>query len=110
MKLSKAQQAVMENAKNRIDFARTHSFDEWHLKHFRNTIDEYKQRNGENSEAHKSHIDYVTKRYEEERRGITLAHCNSKTLYKLREYGMIEIVEDSKGETYGIDVIKVLNY
>lgn len=113
MKLSKAQQAVMDHAKGRIDFARSATYYDWVKKHFlphrENATDEEVVKAIEKDKKIFGY-DYMAKRFEEEKNGITLAQCNSKTLYKLQEYGLIEIIEDSKGQTYGIDTIKVLNY
>lgn len=113
MKLSKAQKAVLDNAKSRIDFAREAKYFDWVKKGFL----PYKK-NATDADVldlieHDKKIfgyDYIAKKYEEEKSGITLAQCNSKTLYKLQEFGLIEIIEDSKGQTCGIDTIKVLNY
>lgn len=111
MKLSKAQQAVMDQAKSNIDFARNNTYYTWIRKHFysREMTDEEIQEMIERDKKAFGY-EYEAKRFEEERNGITLAQCNSRTLYKLQEYGLIEIIEDSKGHTYGIDTIKVLNY
>ena len=109
MKLSKAQQAVMDHAKGRIDFARSATYFDWMKKAYRLETDADCVRNIEESKRVFGY-DYGARRYEEERNGITIVHCNSKTLYKLQEYGLIEIIEDSNGRSYGIDTIKVLNY
>jgi len=53
---------------------------------------------------------YLKKYWEEHRNGIVLTHCNSRTLAKLEEYGLIKIIEDSNGEQFGIDTVQVLNY
>lgn len=112
MRLSKAQQTVMDDAKNKIDFARSVSYYEWIKKRFLPYKDVTDEQILEMIEHDKKifSYDYIAKRFEEEKNGITIVHCNSKTLCKLQEYGLIEIIEDSKGQTYGIDTIKVLNY
>ena len=109
MKLSKAQQEVLDQAKASIDFARSATYFDWLKKAYRLETDEDCMRNIEESKKYFGY-DYGARRYEEDRNGITIVHCNSKTLYKLEELGLIEIIEDSKGQTYGIDTIKVLNY
>ena len=112
MKLSKAQQAVLNDAKDKIDFARNTSYYEWIRKGFfphKEVTDERVLEEIEESNKIFGY-DYLAKTFEEEKSGITIVHCNSKTLYKLQEYGLIEIIKDSKGQSYGIDVIKVLNY
>lgn len=117
MKLSKAQQAVIDEAKRDIDRARSYSrMIEWYM------ADGYWQRKGK-SEAEvieylkgrrfadgMTDYDYYMRRWQDEKNGIVAVHANSKTLYKLQEMGMIEIIRDSKGETFGIDTIKLLNY
>lgn len=112
MKLSKAQQEVMNQAKEQIDFARSVNYYDW----IRRSFFPYKEVTDDQvleAIEHDKKIfgyDYFAKTFEEEKNGIALVRCNSRTLYKLQEYGLIEIVKDSKGQTYGIDTIKVLNY
>lgn len=101
MKLSKAQQEVMDQAKADIDFARKVSYKEWLKKA---------------SRIHDEDLDdavangYLKEYYDEERQGIVLTQCNSRTLRKLEELGLIQIIKDACGTTYGIDTVKVLNY
>ena len=109
MTLSKAQQKVIDEMKNDIDFARSASLYDWIKKHFRLETDEAVERVREHDKKIFGY-DYMLKQYNDERNGITLTSCNSRTLYKLQELGLIEIVKDSKGQTYGIDVVKLLNY
>lgn len=118
MKLSKAQQEVMDTAKERIDYARTHSFCDW----FRNGMGYY-YKGMTDTEVYEAierltkesnwgySLDYEMKRYEMNRNGIDfLCHASSATIKKLEKLGLIEIVYDSNGEFYGFDHIKVLNY
>lgn len=112
MKLSKAQQAVIDKAKKDIDFARNSSFSDWHQKAFRCTPEEedaHLRRVGNEKDV-EWHRNWSTKRFEEEKAGIVLTMCNSRTLAKLSELGLIEIIQDSNGQHYGIDTVKVLNY
>ena len=102
MKLSKAQQMVLDKAKADIDFARNSSYAEWVQKTMRGMRQNYIDRCIEDGE--------YLRDYEAQKNGRAIVYCNSKTLYKLAEYGLIEIIEDSNGETQGLDVIKVLNY
>lgn len=123
MKLSKAQQEVMETVKQEIDFARTHTLYEWaENEKFRNGYDRivsnysrYGFKNAEEAMAYiegeiRSYGEKYRRYYENERNGIVLTHCNSKTIAKLESLGLIEIIRDSNGESYGLDTIKVLNY
>lgn len=102
MKLSKAQADVMNHAKEQIDFARTHSLEEWYEKNYctRVSLDSRDERSR----------NYISTQYEKRKQGIALANCNTRTLRKLEELGLIEIVYDSTGEHFGIDEIRVLNY
>ena len=112
MKLSKAQQAVIDKAKKDIDFARNASYAEWHLKAFRCTPEEqdaHLRRVGDERDV-EWHKNWCMKRFEEEKNGIVLTMCNSRTLEKLKELGLIEIIHDSNGQHCGIDTVKVLNY
>lgn len=115
MKLSKAQQAVMDEAKKDIDIARSLDYPEWLKK-----TNSYYQVPSTASDDYKEMIEQkfieavdngeLKEYWERAINGIVLTHCNSRTLAKLQEYGLIEIIRDSSGETFGIDTIKVLNY
>lgn len=122
-KLSKAQQTVMDDAKRKIDFARTHTLREWAAtkryptgyNHITDRWNSYGWSTKE--EAVQSCENDITrygenygKYYENEKSGIVLATCNSRTLVKLEQMGLIEIIYDSNGTHFGIDTIKVLNY
>lgn len=103
MKLSKTQQEVLDRAKRDIDRVRNLDYPEW-----------MKQRNWKysNKDELNSAIEREEdkERWQAERNGLALTHCNSRTLWKLQEMGLIKIVKDSKGSFCGIDTIKVLNY
>ena len=124
MKLSRAQSKVMEEAKRKIDFARTHSLREW-AEQQTNITPEFVQRQielGKNrrSEEETRQIydncvrDYMNnygRYYEDCKRCIVLCSCvNSRSLQKLESLALIKIMYDSSGESVGIDTIKVLNY
>jgi methylthioribose-1-phosphate isomerase len=101
MKLTPAQQKVIDTAKSKIDNARTMNFEEWILKAQHLNV-------STNSEIAQRLLKY----YEEEKNAVVLTHCNSKTLEKLQAFGLIEIIHDSKNDntSYGIDKVKILNY
>ena len=103
MKLSKAQKQVMNEAYGDIDKARSMSYPEW----FKET-----QAPGlrENAIPRLIENEYLKEYWEDARNGIVLTHCNSRTIRKLAELGLVEIVRDSSGESFGIDTIKILNY
>lgn len=101
-KLSKAQQEVMNEAYKDIDRARALTYPEW----FRETYHCF-QESKVDGLIEKEHL---KKYWENERNGIVLTHCNSRTIRKLAELGLVEIVRDSSGESFGIDTIKILNY
>lgn len=104
MKLSKAQQEVMDKARKDIDIARQYDYPEW----YRVTQTWCRKDAIEKNIANGQLKEY----WEADRRGEVLTHCNSKTLEKLQALGLIEIIHDSKKDKsyYGIDTIKVLNY
>lgn len=121
MKLSKAQAEVMEQAKKDIDYARSHDFLHWISKAHGYDLDvdwdSHPNKHLTNARVLADAEEYVRKdtgwwrnRYEAERAGEVLTHCNSKTLAKLEQMGLVEIVFDSKGTSYGIDHVRVLNY
>ena len=107
-KLSKAQQKVLEEAKKNIDDARNNNFYDWFRKHYsyfeessEEKINEYLKKNDERNFWKDNYNDHVN--------GIAHVDCNGRTLYRLEELGLIEIVED--GTNKGLfDHIKVLNY
>lgn len=98
MKLSKAQQEILKNAKASIDKAREQDF----LTFVGGNADYFKKDPGLEAKCKKW--------YEDTKNGITEVACNSKTIKKLEELGLIKIIYDSNGEHYGRDIIKVLNY
>ena len=98
MKLSKAQENVINWMKYRIDDARDNDIKTWV---------------GGNWDYihHLGYLEKLEKLYNEERNGIVSSiRCNSRTLVKLEELGLIEIIYDSNGECYGCDKAKLLNY
>ena len=104
-KLSATQQKVLEQCYKDIDLARSLSFEEWFFEtqcHGRRDVYDYKVKRG--------FVEWAREYYENRKVGIVLTHCNSKTLEALKKAGCIEIIRDSKGEHYGIDRVKVLNY
>lgn len=115
-KLSNAQIKVLNGAKERIDFARTHDFYDWYMR----TASNFEQKNiHSNDELEK----YLSNKYGRDLRGVYkknymdningidyLCHASSKTIAKLESLGLIEIIKDSNGEYYGLDVIRILNY
>ena len=100
-KLSKAQQEVMDKAKKDIDDARKMEYPEWLISHVNIRKNSLEKCVAEG---------YLKDSWEERRNGFALTMCNSRTLKKLEEFGLIEIIEDTNGQHCGIDVIKVLNY
>lgn len=122
MKLTKAQTEVMEKAKARIDFARTHDFYDWFRDRWsfseekaswsKEQIDDYyKDMDKRFNNSNISFKDEDMNEYIDFTKGIdSSCHTNSKTLVKLEEMGLIEIIYDSNGDKIGIDKIRILNY
>ena len=118
-KLSKAQNEIMTNAYEKIDFARSHSIEEWAMKKTNVPpanhpwskwyIEEYGQLRYEayKRERIEEHIERFGKYYELEKKGIILCQANSRTLNKLEELGLIKLHKD--GGSYP-DTIEILNY
>lgn len=104
MKLSKAQAEVYENAKKQVERARENSFREWCKNKWLGDLYE-KSANDEKWRAK------LEKEYNENKSGVAEVHCNSKTLYALENFGLIEIIHDSKNDDdFGYDKIKVLEH
>lgn len=115
MKLSKIQESVLREAKAEIDKAREfNTFEEYFEKYEAPGLydaikkpEDYIRIRKNGAEEWKSMVSH----WEEKRRGIVWTKCNSRTLYKLEEYGLIEIIVDGKNRAYsGMDTIRVLNY
>lgn len=104
MKLSKAQERVMQDARQKVDNARAcETFEEYFTKQSIHTpqwlieMDSYKKKTLEH--------------YQNEKNGIVDTYkVNTRTLRKLEELGLIKIIYDSTGDALGSDTIKVLNY
>ena len=112
MKLSKAQESVIKEAREKIDIARV-SFPEFVRfinSYYEGKTDEEIINGLENDKRWWNPYESYKKSWEEAKNGIVLTSCNSRTLYKLEDMGLIEIIEDSTGTHHGIDKIKVLNY
>lgn len=109
MKLSKAQEDVLNRAKQEIDKARAcKDFADYYEKYEKlfikyDTVEDFKNGSPE-------YYENVKRGYEKQVDGIAGVHCNTRTIKKLEELGLIEILYDSTGSAVGLDEIKVLNY
>ena len=103
MKLSAAQQKVLDEAKKQIDIARScNTYKDFVYATCSNMSSDCKDR---------LVSDGTFERYWEDRvNGIVRTHCNSKTLQSLQNQGLIEVLRYSTGEAAGIDIIKIVNY
>jgi len=105
MKLSAVQMEILEEAKRRIDEARSYdTFEE-----YKGETDHYCQARG-GAEYVKAHIEYYEpyrKYWEQAKNAMPLIRANSRTIKALEKAGLIEIVDD--GGMFP-DTIKVLNY
>ena len=103
MKLSAAQQKVLDEAKKQVDTARSCStYEDYVYATCSNLSNDFKDR---------LIFDGTLATYWEDRvSGIVRVHCNSKTLRSLQANGLIEVLRDSTGEAVGIDTIKLVNY
>lgn len=123
MKLSKAQAEVLEQAHKDIDKARSMDYPEWLMAtnhyyqipkwaedetspHYNPSLVEHLRNKFAEAIEREELKDY----WQRERNGIVLTRCNSKTIKKLEEYGLVKIIYDSNGESYGIDTVQILNY
>lgn len=102
IKLTPAQQKVMEKAYRDIDLARNNNYEAWIRKTIKGFTDEYIE--------DRIRLEDRKDWYEDRKNGIVLTSCNTRTLKKLEDLDLIEIIKDSTGSTWGIDVVKVLNY
>lgn len=111
MKLSKAQEKVLSEAKMQIDKARAcETFEEYfnkymgpHMNHLYDTPKKYMAMDMKGWNR-------IRKYWEMNKEGIAFTRCSSKTIEKLEKLGLIEILYDSNGQCCGTDRIKVLNY
>lgn len=127
MKLTKAQQTIIDEARHNIDYARTHDFIHWVSVHccgydldkdwdavenpFLSNAYVLKQAQDmvSNDETGYKCFEphYWAQRYEAQKDGESIVHANSKTLEALERMGLIEIIHDGRR---GWDTIKLLNY
>jgi hypothetical protein len=121
MKLTKAQQEVLDKAKANIDFARTHDFYDWFRDNWSfdteksnwsdDQINNYYEDMERFNKTDVSFKDEDMDEFIDLTKGIYRSiRVNSKTLVKLEKMGLIEILYDSNGDRFGIDRIKILNY
>ena len=108
MKLSKAQQEVMDHAKKEIDLARQLDYPDW----LKATNHCFQQETAYWQKAYKEAVEKEQSKcyWENDRKAIVLTHCSSHTIRALERLGLIEIIEDSVEIGGSIDVVKVLNY
>lgn len=111
IKLTPAQQKVMEQAYAQIDYARTHNFYDWYrngrksAKHI--TDEEIDKRIKDWNTTYPELKDYHRKSYEGSKNGEAIIIANTKTLNALVNMGLIKIIELTGTYT---DTIQVLNY
>lgn len=114
-KLTKAQTEVVDEAKRKIDEAReAKSFEDYKIKSFEKNTSSLKDENYRKyvlniylSQLKRGEYEWERKYYEKYKTGLVLVTANTKTLKKLEELGIIELV--SVGNSYP-DWIKLLNY
>lgn len=110
-KLSKAQQKIMEDARKDIDKARNaEDIVEWYRAcTSASWIKEMPH--DELAEEFKKHDSrgWWKDTYEGLLQGIVYTHANGRSLYRLQELGLIEIIDDQTGH-WMYDTVKILNY
>lgn len=107
IRLTKAQQSVIDEVKNFTDIARKYeTFEDYFIYECAskepsscNTVEKYKAKNIEGFNRFK-------KVWEDQKKAIGCIRCNTKTLLKLEELNLIEII--TLNGNY--DTIRVLNY
>lgn len=110
MKLTKAQEATLKEAKAFIDKARScETYEEYayqtnHYWRGRYTLDEARPLIKKNDDENDN---FYSKLFEEYKKGYCLLNADTRTLKKLEELGLIEIVR--VGGTY-IDKARVIGY
>lgn len=111
-KITKAQENVLNRAKERIDFARSHNFYDWYMRRATN----YERINIHNLDELDKHLSnrygrdlrqaYIND-YENERKGITIVLSNTRTIKALERLGLIRIINEGGSS---IDTIEVIGY
>ena len=118
VKLTAAQQKVLDNAKREIDYARScKDVLDYAIRNYGPILngtatEEIKAelRAKEKGMLKPQQIEALTHNWENRKRGIVWTiRVNSKSLLKLEELGLIEIIELTNG-AYGMDTIRILNY
>ena len=119
MRLSKAQQVIIDQAHREIDFARTHTLEEWAEKR-KNVPNKdhpwakwYIEKYGDvefekyRRDRIREYAETYGKYYEREKNAIVLCTANTRTLKKLEELGLIRIIREGGSSP---DTIEILNY
>lgn len=127
MKLTKAQQEVIENARQDVDYARENDFPHWFAKFVcgrelekdwdsfpnpyitnKTVLDEVNERIMED-EAGSEYFapGYWKARYERAKQGEAICMASSHTIRALERMGLIKIVNDAGR---GVDTFNLLNY
>lgn len=111
IKLTPAQQKIMDRAQAQIDYARQHTFYDWY-RHAYNTAktltdEEIDKCIKDWNTSCPTLKDYERKSYEGARNGEAIMTTNTKTLTALVNMGLIKIIK--LGGNYP-DTIQILNY
>ena len=106
--LSKTQREEMEYLYNKLEFARTHTQQEWALNQLHYTPERFERFPEDRDymlQRADAYIQQFPDAYNRDRSGVLLTRANSSTLKALEKRGFIEIVKDGK---QWIDHVKVI--
>ena len=118
IKLTVVQQNVINDKKREIDYARScNDIYDYAIRNYCPVLtgtatDELKAqlRAKEQAMMTPAQVESMARAWENAKQGIVrTVRVNSKTLLKLEELGLIEVIELMSG-AYGVDMIRILNY
>lgn len=105
-KLTATQQKIYSEMLATIDEARNSDYPDWLKKHGHSWRYQYDEELLQEAVKRGERREY----WENIREGVVLTEANGRSLYRLEQEGLIEILEDGTNRRWGLDTVRVLNY
>lgn len=111
IKLSKAQQKTLNDAKEEIDKARKYNtFEDYFINELSKGYNNYYNTPEKYQENDIKSYNQLKKYWENKKEAIVLTRSKTETLKKLESLNLIEIIKINTSKGTRVDTIKVLNY